>query len=207
MSKDKSETDTEQKGKDTASSRRKESEHLLFIGAKRALIGGLIAGGVVLGGQFLVGRIYSGTEARRLMEAVVPSSRAVGTGVVGASATILALMLTMLSMSQSVTSRLGAIFYERVERIGLLSTIAMVSGVILLLMLNIPLQESKQLPSSWYTIVYYALIAVTAGVSGMLVAIVLMLYNAMQSLIKVLDLSGTAPVDKAPEKQPMHDEA
>jgi hypothetical protein len=72
MSKDKSETDTEQKGKDTASSRRKESEHLLFIGAKRALIGGLIAGGVVLGGQFLVGRIYSGTEARRLMEAVVP---------------------------------------------------------------------------------------------------------------------------------------
>jgi hypothetical protein len=170
-----------------------QSERLLFIGAKRALIGGILAGGIVIAGQFLVGQIYSGTEARRLLEAVVPSSRAVGTSVVGASATILALMLTMLSLGRHATSRLEATFFKRIERIGLLSTIGMSAGILLLLLLNIPLQESQELPGSWYTIVYYALIASTAGVSGLLIAIVLMLYNAMQTLVKVLRAGLNAP--------------
>ena len=133
-----------------------------------------------------MGQIYSGTEARQFLEAVVPSSRAVGTSVVTASATILALMLTMISLSRQATSQLEATFFKRIERIGLLSTTAMVSGILLLLILSIPLQESKNLPNSWYTIVYYTLIVITAAVTGLLVAIVLMLYNAMQSLVKVL---------------------
>jgi hypothetical protein len=173
--------------------RQKESERLLFIGAKRALVGGILAGGVTIGGQLLVGQIYGGTEARRLLEAVVPSARAVGTGVVGASATVLALMLTMISLSRHATSRLEATFFKRIERIGFLSTTAMAVGILLLLLLNIPLQESQELPASWYTIVYYALIAITASVSGLLIAIVLMLYNAMQSLVRVL--RSTAPTD------------
>jgi hypothetical protein len=95
-------------------------------------------------------------------------------------------MLTMLSIGRDATSKLEAVFFQRVERIGLLSTIALISSILLMLMLSIPLQESNNLPSSWYSIVYYVLIALTAAVSGLLVAIILMLYNALQSLIEVL---------------------
>ena len=163
-----------------------QSQHLLFIGAKRALIGGLLAGGVAIAGQYMMGRIYSGTEARQLLEAVIPSARSLGTSVVTASSTILALMLTMISLSRHATSGLEVTFFKRIERIGLMSTAGLVAAMLLLLFLSIPIQESQQLPSSWYSIVYYILITFTAAVTGLLVAIVLMLYNAMQSLVNVV---------------------
>jgi hypothetical protein len=163
-----------------------QGEQTLFVGAERALIGGLLAAGVAAGGQWFVGQVYSGVEARNLLEAMLPSARSVGSAVVTASGTILALMLTMLSLTSQAKSGFDRVFYKRIERIGLLSTIALAMGTLLLLLLSIPLQESQQVPSSWYRYVYYLLIALTAGLSGLLVAIVLMLYNAITSLIMVL---------------------
>ena len=163
-----------------------QGEQTLFVGAKRALIGGLLAAGVAAGGQWFVGQVYSGTEARNLLEAMLPSARSVGSAVVTAAGTILALMLTMLSLTNQARSSFDRVFYQRVERIGLLSTIALAMGTLLLLFLSIPIQESQQVPSSWYSYVYYVVIALTASLSGLLVAIVLMLYNAMTSLIQVL---------------------
>ncbi len=162
-----------------------QSQHLLFVGAKRALVGGLLAGGVAIVGQYLVGRVYTGAEARQLLQAVVPSARSLGTSVVTASSTILALMLTMISLSRHATSQLEQTFFKRIQRIGLLSTVGLIAAMLLLLFLSIPIQESDQLPASWYSIVYYTL-TITAAVTGLLVAIVLMLYNAMGSLVKVL---------------------
>lgn len=170
----------------TSKEKSQEGERILFVGAKRALVGGLLAGGVAIAGQLLVGQIYGGTEARRFLEAMIPSSRYVGSGVVTASATILALMLTMLSLSRHATSSLESTFFRRVEQIGLLSTIGLIAGVLLLLLLSIPIEESQQLPSSWYSFVYYFFIALTAGVAGTLVTIVLMLYNALKTMITVL---------------------
>ena len=166
--------------------KRQRSERVLFLGAKRALVGSLLAGGIAFLGHLLVGRIYNETEARSLLEAMVPSARSTGTAVVTASGTILALMLTMLSISRDASSKLEEVFFLRIDRIGLLSTIALISSILLLLMLSVPLQESKNLPGSWYSIVYYVLVALTAAVSGLLAAIILMLYNALQSLIEVL---------------------
>ncbi len=163
-----------------------QGEQILFVGAKRALFGGLLAAGVAAGGQWFVGQVYSGTEARNLLEAMLPSARSVGSAVVTAAGTILALMLTMLSLTNQAKSSFDRVFYQRVERIGLLSTIALAMGTLLLLFLSIPLQESQQVPSSWYSYVYYVVIALTASLAGLLVAIVLMLYNAMTSLIQVL---------------------
>lgn len=171
---------------------------ILYATAKRAAIGGAIAGGVVLIGQWAVGRVYSGAEARQLLDAFVPSARAVGTGSITASTTILALMLTMLSLSRHATSRLEEMFFERVERIGLLSTIGLAASVLLLLLLTVPLQESQKLPQAWYTYVYYALIGLVAGVAALLVATVLMLYSAMQSLIRVLGPSRGSASSRAP---------
>ena len=114
------------------------------------------------------------------------SKRYVGSGVITASATILALMLTMLSLSRHATSSLESEFFKRVEQIGLLSTIGLIASVLLLLLLSMPVEESQQLPSSWYTFVYYFFVTLTAGVAGTLVTIVLMLYNALKTIITVL---------------------
>ncbi len=67
-------------------------------------MGGLLAAGIALVGQWFVGKVYNDSEALKLIEAMVPSSRAVGTSVVTASGTILALMLTMLSLTNQEAS-------------------------------------------------------------------------------------------------------
>jgi uncharacterized integral membrane protein len=189
-------------------------ERVLFLGAKRALAGGVLAGSIALGGQWFIGQVYSGAEALRLIEAMVPSARAVGSSVVTASGTILALMLTMLSLTnQTERTSFGSIFFKRIERIGQLSTIALATGILLLLLLSIPLQESQNVPSSWFRGVYFVLISLTAALAGLLVAIVLMLMNAMTSLIAVVrprrrgDDEGAAPSafssgDQEGRKQP-----
>lgn len=170
----------------SAENQQKEGEKNLFLGAKRALIGGLLAGGIALAGQWFIGQIYSGAEARRLLEAIVPSARSVGTSVITASGTILALMLAMLSLTNQAKTNFDNVFYRRIERIGLLSTISLAAGLLLLLILSIPLQESKNVPGSWYSIVYYVLIVLSAGLVGLMISVVLMLLNAMKSLLSVL---------------------
>ncbi len=167
-------------------------EQTLFVGAKRAIIGGVLAAGVALAGQWFVGQVYSGTEARNLVDALVPAARSVGSSVVTASGTILALMLTMLSLTSQASTTFDRVFYQRIKRIGLLSTISLAAGILLLLFLSIPVQESQNVPGTWFSVVYYVLIALTAGLAGLLVTIVLMLFNAVTSLIHVLSPTPSA---------------
>ncbi len=179
----------------------KKAEHKLFLGSKKALVGGILAGSIALGGQWFIGQVYSGYQARQLLEAVASSSLYLGSSVVTASATIIALMLTMISLTKQTEGEFDAVFFKRIQRIGLLSTAAMISGIILLLFLNIPLQESDQVPASYFTIVYYILITFVAGLSGLLVAIVLMLLNAINSLIDVVRPSTDAEVKRAERRE------
>lgn len=159
---------------------------LLFLGARRALIGGLIAGGIALGAQVMIGQIYSGAEARQLLEAIIPSARALGGGIVTASASILALMLTLLSLSHQTSSQFEALFFKRIQRIALFNTISLASSILLLLLMTMPFTESNNAPDAWYTVAYYAFIVIAAGLSGLFIAAVLMLYNAVEGIVRVL---------------------
>jgi hypothetical protein len=181
--------------------KREEGQSSLFFGSKKALIGGIIAGSIALGGQWLVGQIYSGWEARRLLESVISSALFFGSSIVTAAATILALMLTMLGLTHQSESEFDPVFYKRIERISLLSTISLVGGVLLLQFLSIPLQESDEVPAYWYKIIYYILIVSIAGLAGLVVGIVLMLFNSIRSLIKVISPNIEEEVDDARDEQ------
>ncbi len=157
-----------------------------FIGTKKALTGGVVAGVIVLSAQGLVGQIYSGLEARRLLAGVISSALFFGSSIITGSATILALMLTMLSLTKSWDDDFEPSFFKRIERIGLLATISLIGGIVLLLFLSVPVQESDDVPASWFTTIYYILISYIALLSGLLVGVVLMLYNAITSLIDVV---------------------
>lgn len=162
------------------------AEHALFFGDRRALIGGLLAAGIALVGQWLVGQIYSGYEARQLLEASASSAHYLASSIVTASATVIALMLTMLSLSKQSESEFDSVFFKRIELIGTLSAIALSAGILLLLFLSTPIQQSDEVPNSWFLVIYYILIAFVAGLAGLVVSIVMMLLNAIKSLIKVV---------------------
>lgn len=175
-----------QKNSSTRKKDEQKGKHTLFIGSKKALLGGVLAAAIALAGQWLIGQVYSGYEARRLLEAMTTSAHYLGGAVVTASATIIALMLTMLSLTNQAKKDFETVFYKRIERIGVLATISLIGGILLLLFLSVPLQEADTVPSRWFTSIYYVLISFLAILSGLLVAIVLMLLNAMTSLIDVV---------------------
>lgn len=162
------------------------SQHLLFYGSKKAMYGGLLAGAIALGGQWLVGQVYNGYEARQLLESVASSSLYLGSSIVTASATIIALMLTMLSMSKNSDNQFDSVFYKQIQIIATLSSVALSAGILLLLFLSVPLQESEQVPGSWYRTIYYILISFVGVLSGLSVGIVLMLLSTINSLINVV---------------------
>ncbi len=186
---------------------------LLFLGARRALIGGLAAGGIALAAQFAIGQIYSGAEARQLLEAVIPSARALGGGIVTASASIIALMLTLLSFSHQTSSQFERAYFERIQRIALFSAIALAGSILLMLLMTMPITQSNNAPDTWFKVFYYAFIVIAAGLSGLFVAVVLMLYNAIQSVVRVLQPGVDASIiaDDGPQEgrrregQPPHE--
>ncbi len=165
---------------------KRQGENTLFRGSRLAWLGGLVAALVAFFGQMLVGVVYNGFEAHALLEALIPSAHSLGGAVVQASATILALMLTLLGLSRKEIDDLERGFFRRIEQIALLSSIALASAILLLLFLSIPLQQSKTLPINWFQGIYYALLVIMAGIAGLVVAIVIMLYNAIQSIIQAV---------------------
>jgi len=162
----------------------KQEKAALFSGDLWALFGGALAACIALVGQWFIGRIYSGYEARNLLEAMNGSALWLGGSVVTASATILALMLTMLSLSDQSKIDFDKVFFRRIEQIGVMTTITLASGILLLLFLSVPFQESKNVPNQSFTVIYYILIVSTALLAGLLISIVLMLLNAIRSLIQ-----------------------
>lgn len=196
-----SENKTQNKSDSKPSPSEHKGEHTLFFGSKKALFGGVLAGSIALGGQWIVGQVYSGYEARQLLEAVASSSLYLGGSVVTASATIIALMLTMISLSKQTDNEFDSIFFKRVQHIGRLSAIALISGILLLLFLSIPLQESDQVPSYYFKPIYYVLIIFVAGLSGLMVSIILMLLNAINSLIDIVKPSYEEDVEDAENRE------
>lgn len=189
------------KTKSKSSKNQHKGEHTLFLGSKKAWIGGLLTGGIALGGQYLIGQVYSGYKALQLLEAVASSSLYLGSAIVTASATIIALMLTMISLTKQSEGEFDSLFFYRIQRIGSLSAVSLTAGILLLLVLSIPLQESDQVPVAWYETIYYVLISFVAGLSGLLVAIVLMLLNAMNSLIDVLRPTVEEDVEEVKDRE------
>lgn len=154
---------------------------------KRVLIGGILTGVAALAGGYAVGRI-SGYEARVLLEATLPTTRFLCSAVMTATASILALMLTVLSLSSGVNVTLKPSHYVRIRRIALVDSVALIIATLFLLLLSVPVSESDQVPSSWFTTLYYVVLGVSSILGGILISTVLMLYDTVKDVIEVIGL-------------------
>ncbi|MUH35571.1 hypothetical protein D9O36_06950 [Zobellia amurskyensis] len=157
---------------------------------KRAMIGGILSVLVIIMGTILLGRL-SGYEAKELIKNSVGGLNTLCNTIALASATILALLLTLLSLTSNAKSKLKEEHYRHVLQIAKLDTFVFIASVITFLLFNLPITESDNVPENWYNILYYASLAVSSILSSALIVVVLMLYNTVVSIIKIVGLGVT----------------
>lgn len=148
-----------------------------------AAIGGAIAAVVGFGGMALVGTATA-FEARRLLDAVLPTVRFAASSFIAGGGTILALMLTLITFSLNHDLEFTRSHYRRIRDVAVLTTLVIVASVVLLMFLSFPIGEAD-VTVGWYTWVYYTLLLGGALTGGVFISVILMLYYAVRELIRV----------------------
>ncbi len=160
---------------------------------KNAIYGGLIATLFTGTGVFLLGNV-TGYEAKNLLETSLSGLNILCNTIVLASATILALLLTVLSVSNSSDNKIKERHYRQVLSIAKFDVILFISALILFQFFNIPIMESDSVPTSWFDIIYWSTLVFTSIISGMMITVILMLYNALTNLISIIGLGNDHPM-------------
>lgn len=150
---------------------------------KLSLVGGAVAAIMGFLTMSVVGNATS-FEARRLLDAVIPTVRYSASAYIAGGGTILALMLTMItfSISHDLSFRPG--YYSRISDIATLATTVIVGSVIVLMFLAFPLGEAG-VARSWYLWVFYAVLLGSSIIGGLMVSTVLLLFYAIRGLITI----------------------
>ncbi|MCZ4320234.1 hypothetical protein O4H26_14670 [Aequorivita viscosa] len=172
---------------------------------KVALIGGLISTLFIGLGIFLLGNV-SGYEAKQLLEGSVRGINMLCNTVVLASATILALLLTLLGISSGSQSKLKKAHYFQVLSIAKIDTILFIAALILFQLFNIPITESENVPVSWFTTIYWVTLLSSSVISGMLVTVILLLYSTVKNIITIVGLGQDHPLISSEEEEEVKDE-
>lgn len=156
------------------------------VDLRRALAGGVIAAIIAFLSSYMSGQV-TGMRGLAMLETMLPTTRFLCSAVMTASATILALMLTILSLSLGGQYELQSVHYQRVRQIAWLDSIAFICATVFLLFLNVPVGGGENVPTSWFSGIYYAVLILSSLLGGLLIAVVLMLYNTLTKLIEVID--------------------
>ncbi|WP_432410383.1 hypothetical protein [Rasiella sp. SM2506] len=155
---------------------------------KKSILGGGIATLFMGLAVFLLGNL-SGYEAKQLITSSLPGINMLCNTIVLASATILALLLTLLGISTGTKSRLKKAHYLQVLSIAKFDTILFVGALILFQIFNIPITEAENVETSWYKIIYWATIFFSSILSGMMITVILMLYTTVTNIIHIVGLN------------------
>tara|TARA_R100000935_G_scaffold4335_2_gene10311 strand:- start:198 stop:806 length:609 start_codon:yes stop_codon:yes gene_type:complete len=157
---------------------------------KRAIAGGVVSTIIMGIGTFILGEV-SGYKAKELLSTSLAGINMLCNTVILGASTILALMLPLLSLSSGTNSRWTKAHYNHVLIIAKIDTILIIVSIITFLMLNLPITESKEVPSSWYSIIYYVSLAMASIIGGGFVSVVTMLYETISNVIMIIGLGVT----------------
>lgn len=169
----------------------------------RSAYGGVSAAIVMLVAAWLVGRA-SGAEARFLLESLLPATRSFCGTMTLALGNILALMLTLLSLSASTDIDLKWAYYQRIKLIALIVTIVLIGAVLVYLMLNVPLSQSdtaKGTEGPWYAVMYYTTLLLASLLGGAFIAIALMLYSTVRDVIRAVSPGKSSRLVRSEENE------
>lgn len=155
----------------------------------RAALGGVFTLVIGAGAAVLLGS-SSFFEARRLIDALRSVLPYLASSTMGASASVLALMLALLGISQTSDATLSKLFYRRILWIGRQASALFVGSLLLLLTLAVPLVEADTFDDAHTVVIvlYNVSSGLTAVMSGLAVSMVLMLQSTLSDLISVFGL-------------------
>lgn len=154
---------------------------------KRAIFGGLVTFAIITLGMTVLGNI-SGYEAKKLLSASLSGINMLCNTIVLASATILALLLTLLGISSGTESKLKDGHYLEVLSIAKIDTMLFIVTLIMFQIFNIPITESNEVPTGWFDVIYWATLILSSLLSGAMVVVILMLYNTVKNIILIVGL-------------------
>jgi len=160
-----------------------------FLFNKRALFGGAISTITIALGAFFLGDI-SGYEAKKLLEKSLQGLIMLCNTIVLASATILALLLTLLGISTGTDTKLKKDHYHQVLNIAKFDTVVFLSSLILFQSFNLPIVEAENVNISWYDYIYWITLFASSVISGMMAATILMLYRTVSNIIAIVGLKS-----------------
>ncbi len=157
------------------------------VDTKRAFVGGGLAAVITLTGASIVG-VASGSEAYRLLEVAISATRSFSGTITLATGNILALMLTLISLTSNSDVELKRAHYKRVEEIAWVDTLTFIGAILIYLLLNIPISESEPTsnPTKFIGYFYYAILALASMLGGAVITVILMLFNAVTDIIHIL---------------------
>jgi len=172
----------------------------LDVSNKKPIYGGLITFSITALGVFLLGNI-SGYEAKQLISSSLQGINMLCNTIVLASATILALLLTLLGISTGTKSKLKEAHYRQVISIAKYDSVLFIAALILFQFFNIPITETENVPAEWYKYVYWATLFFSSLISGFMVSIVLMLYETIKNIIDIVGLNKDHRLLSSEEKE------
>lgn len=153
----------------------------------KAIYGGVLAALFTTLGIFVLGNV-SGYEAKNLLRTSLSGLNLLCNTIILASATILALLLTLLSVSFGSKSSIKKEHYKQILKIARFDVILFVGTLTIFQFFNIPILESDSIPVTWFDIIYWATLIFTSIISGLMITVILMLYNAVTNLIAIIGL-------------------
>ncbi|WP_375289476.1 hypothetical protein [Qipengyuania sp.] len=142
-----------------------------------------LVGLVGLGARQAIGHVYSSGQAVDLLQSLSQSGLYLGSATATASATTLALMLTLVGMVRRSDEDFNAEIYRGIQRIATLSTASLVASLLLLLVLVFPVSEFDGIPAPWYPTLYQVLFGGTILVVALLAATVALVYRTVRHVI------------------------
>ncbi len=143
---------------------------------------GAIATIVMLLGTYIIGFV-SQYQAKELIGAIMPTIRFLCSAIMTASATIIALMLTLLGYSFNMEKKFADEFFQRIKVIAFYDTVILAFSTSLLVLHCFPIMKSVSVPSSWYFAGYYFLLISSTILGGGLVSLVTLLYLTIKETI------------------------
>lgn len=149
-------------------------------------IGVVIAIAGSLAQPWLMSIIYSDTGILDILKGLYDSSLYFGSSMATATATLLGLMLTLLSLANNSSVNFDEQLYDRVKLISLLAVVGFLTSLLQLAVLSLPLGEFPSVPGYWFKVLYYVINTLNFVIIGIVTSLTLLLTDAIFTAINKL---------------------
>lgn len=149
----------------------------LIVGGSVAVLGALLH-------PYLIFTLYGDTPIQEIVGGLRSSSLYFGTSMATATATLLGLMLTLLSLATNAEKKFDQTLYSRVKFISVLAVTGFILSLLQLATLSFPLGEFSAVPKDWFNYLYYIINSLNFLIIGVVITLTLLLTSAIWRAIR-----------------------